>query len=593
MPKSDTWLGGVSMESIASVDSAGSCDSVVSMNSSFSDDSLEHLSAEERACLMFLEETIESLEAEEDSGLSNDEPDQLPTRGNLAAKKAHLSSSMGKSQLSDVSKYPYEDPVTEVGKENKPILNYLVPTPLVLANGGSIIQAKSGKGKESSAVLPNSKGRLTEPGSSLRSPTPEYGELKKKQDKKPTISVTGSRTSHDHSMIRSEMNSEVIPPPTDFRDNPEVFAVKEGPENTLKPLSRQDQPVGKPEAFPLRGPLSYDGLEKMRQRASLKKAPQSSPDPKEKAKLMSGLPAPEEKINKDVYSLHSDTHANSTPLHVPPEPKSPPPVVAPKPKKLPSNIVVMTNKPPGPSHEFKAGEHHLSSSPTERAALDPQKVRMEALKKLGLLKPDEMDSGPILNPTQSQRLRRSLEPQPTSTPALPYDLKHQPTTALRDSKEPINGLQVGNVNQQRSGSSLPPVSTRPSPARLVGIKSATLERSGMGLGSYMASQHADPDLVPDKSLLKPSAVGPGSPAHLRNSRPRPASLGTGKDFMEIQGGKTKSAEPKERSSLQPASQQHLPNRMPRSQGISVQITPRGKTGEDRMEALRKLGLLKD
>ncbi|MBN3297414.1 SARG protein, partial [Amia calva] len=495
MPKSDTWLGGVSMESIASVDSAGSCDSVVSMNSSFSDDSLEHLSAEERACLMFLEETIESLEAEEDSGLSNDEPDQLPARGNLAAKKAHLSSSMGKSQLS---------------------------------------------------VLPNSKGRLTEPGSSLRSPTPEYGELKKKQDKKPTISVTGSRTSHDHSMIRSEMNSEVIPPPTDFRDNPEVFAVKEGPENTLKPLSRQDQPVGKPEAFPLRGPLSYDGLEKMRQRASLKKAPQSSPDPKEKAKLMSGLPAPEEKINKDVYSLHSDTHANSTPLHVPPEPKSPPPVVAPKPKKLPSNIVVMTNKPPGPSHEFKAGEHHLSSSPTERAALDPQKVRMEALKKLGLLKPDEMDSGPILNPTQSQRLRRSLEPQPTSTPALPYDLKHQPTTALRDSKEPINGLQ-----------------------------------------------HADPDLVPDKSLLKPSAVGPGSPAHMRNSRPRPASLGTGKDFMEIQGGKTKSAEPKERSSLQPASQQHLPNRMPRSQGISVQITPRGKTGEDRMEALRKLGLLKD
>ena len=38
-----------------------------------SDDSLEHLSAEERACLLFLEETIESLEKEEeDSGLAND-----------------------------------------------------------------------------------------------------------------------------------------------------------------------------------------------------------------------------------------------------------------------------------------------------------------------------------------------------------------------------------------------------------------------------------------------------------------------------------------------------------------------------------------
>ena len=37
-----------------------------------SDDSMEHLSAEERACLLFLEETIESLEMEEDSGLAND-----------------------------------------------------------------------------------------------------------------------------------------------------------------------------------------------------------------------------------------------------------------------------------------------------------------------------------------------------------------------------------------------------------------------------------------------------------------------------------------------------------------------------------------
>lgn len=40
-----------------------------------SEDSMEHLSAEERACLMYLEETIEALEVQEDSGLSNDEQD--------------------------------------------------------------------------------------------------------------------------------------------------------------------------------------------------------------------------------------------------------------------------------------------------------------------------------------------------------------------------------------------------------------------------------------------------------------------------------------------------------------------------------------
>lgn len=51
---------------------------------------MEHLSAEERACLMFLEETIESLEVEEDSGVSNDEPDHLSH--NLTNRVTHLSS---------------------------------------------------------------------------------------------------------------------------------------------------------------------------------------------------------------------------------------------------------------------------------------------------------------------------------------------------------------------------------------------------------------------------------------------------------------------------------------------------------------------
>lgn len=38
---------------------------------------MEHLSAEERACLMYLEETIEALKVQEDSGLSNDEAEPV------------------------------------------------------------------------------------------------------------------------------------------------------------------------------------------------------------------------------------------------------------------------------------------------------------------------------------------------------------------------------------------------------------------------------------------------------------------------------------------------------------------------------------
>uniref|UniRef100_G3NLB0 Zgc:158258 n=1 Tax=Gasterosteus aculeatus aculeatus TaxID=481459 RepID=G3NLB0_GASAC len=122
MPKSDTWPGGVGLETTTGMDSAGSCDSVLSTNSGFSDDSLDHLSAEEKACLMFLEETIESLDTEDDSGLSNDETDQLPSPGNLANKVADLSASMSKGEFS----------------------SYLVPTPLVVASGspGSALNAK-------------------------------------------------------------------------------------------------------------------------------------------------------------------------------------------------------------------------------------------------------------------------------------------------------------------------------------------------------------------------------------------------------------------------------------------------------------------
>lgn len=35
MPRSDTWLGGVELDKMKEMDSAGSCDSVVSINSGF------------------------------------------------------------------------------------------------------------------------------------------------------------------------------------------------------------------------------------------------------------------------------------------------------------------------------------------------------------------------------------------------------------------------------------------------------------------------------------------------------------------------------------------------------------------------------
>ncbi|KAK5621740.1 hypothetical protein CRENBAI_017924 [Crenichthys baileyi] len=132
MPKSDTWPGDTEPEMMNGMDSHGSCDSVVSANSGFSEDSLEHLSAEEKACLMFLEETIESLDNEDDSGLSHDEPERLPCPGNLAAKLADLSVSMDKSNINSSQK-PAKQPMKK-NVDTKRMQSYVVPTPLIVAS---------------------------------------------------------------------------------------------------------------------------------------------------------------------------------------------------------------------------------------------------------------------------------------------------------------------------------------------------------------------------------------------------------------------------------------------------------------------------
>ncbi|XP_077429731.1 specifically androgen-regulated gene protein [Vanacampus margaritifer] len=135
MPKSATWPGGTGLEMLAEMDSAGSYDSVVSGQSASSDDHLEHLSAEEKACLMFLEETIESLDAEDD------QVDLLPDPGSLASRLADLSASMSKTRFNGLQKHNSMEAIREK-VENKPIQNYLVPTPFVLASGSNSSEPK-------------------------------------------------------------------------------------------------------------------------------------------------------------------------------------------------------------------------------------------------------------------------------------------------------------------------------------------------------------------------------------------------------------------------------------------------------------------
>uniref|UniRef100_A0A8C5MY96 Chromosome 1 open reading frame 116 n=1 Tax=Leptobrachium leishanense TaxID=445787 RepID=A0A8C5MY96_9ANUR len=117
--------------------------------------------------------------------------------------------------------------------------------------------------------------------------------------------------------------------------------------------------------------------------------------------------------------------------------------------------------------------------------------------------------------------------------------------------------------------------------RQINIKSNTLERSGIGLSSSVASN--------DGQTQKGGGFFKKNIFHgnlLRNSRPRPASLGTGKDFAGMDPPPTETEVTEGRRSLFSRSSRTPPV-------TSVKITPKGSTDEHRREALKKLGILKE
>ncbi|XP_018580861.1 specifically androgen-regulated gene protein isoform X1 [Scleropages formosus] len=483
MPRSDAWPSDVTVNTMAHTDSAGSCNSVVSINLGSSDDNLAYLSAEERACLMFLEETIESLEAEEDSGLSNDKSERPPgVTGSLAARIAHLSSVMARGRQDNLPKYTKKDPGKEVTKEQKPFMSNRVATPFVLAKDSSSIQPKGGM------------------------------------------------------KVSPKNANSCIKPQADAADR--------------KPESSQNKP--KSDSAASRGPLSYEGLVQLRKSASTKNATTSSSS-ESKAKQS---PGPAATVQLHSESLHAPaSHSPSQPAATPQ--KLNPPVVPPKPKLLQSSIIHKANiQVAGCSTD--SDESSLSTSPSE-IVMDPQRVRNEALRKLGLLKSGEAPVHPV-------RTRQISEPALMHPdPDLPQIIigKAQPTSSL-GARE----IKAGPANLQAADSSE--------------IKLAVLERSGIDLANSVAS------LASSDHSSKATPKGP--PINFRNSRPRPSSLGNQKDFEGIQDRHFPTASGT--SGLQEAVKS-APVSTHRPHGASVVIKPRCSTGEDRQEALRKLGLLKN
>ncbi|XP_051947833.1 specifically androgen-regulated gene protein [Xyrauchen texanus] len=677
MPKSDTWPGGIAMESVTGMDSAGSRDSMVSINSGFSDDSFGHLSAEEKATLMYLEETIEALEVEDDSGLSSDEPDR--SSHDLAGKNINQPS-IDHSKPEEL--LAHEDPNQVMGRDHKPSEKYLVPVPLLLASGNDKLTSRpveSSPKEQPVAILDvpdgfrshsyhQQTGQAVSEGtasSNVVTAKPSIGLSSDVIDLPPSFipeppvrtnlpSDSNSKESSPKSLdVKSQQKPQkasskipvgFIPPPSDFTDEPAersatthysplptpVFDeppewTPELPKTKPKPGVGLDEPaeMSKSQSFEpetSRGPLFHNDLENLRKKASMKKAPHLTP-------LMVGQHA---SADKPMTPSTSSEHVPGVPKEYS-DPKSPP-VVAPKPKKLPSNIILKSHKDTGAAHSL------LPQS--DRTPLDPQKTRMEALRKLGLLKSEEVVSVPNISSNRLPTFKAKDTPISSNNPSIYMGApKAEPVQDSRQAESPIPGVVQSQIDMpklidaaSREGS------IKKQPSIPFEVKSASLERSGVGLSSIVIEPTAQAKTSDKTNIERRSGVGRNSiiaeptlqgtntdktnterqsgvgrhsiamkptlhaanpdktnvelsPGQLRKNQSQPPSAGSAKDFG-IGHPADDSNKSLHAASVQPSQPGNNSQKLPRSNGISVLITPHGKNGENRQDALKKLGLLR-
>ncbi|KFQ38822.1 Specifically androgen-regulated gene protein [Mesitornis unicolor] len=494
MPRKELGLG------MAGCDS-GSCDSMVSTASNHSqrsDNSYDYLSVEEKECLMFLEETIGSLDAEADSGVSTDEtnntepsrlprtwPKRDPTPRDMGNGASHPS--IGQQRAAEqksgksIPTFPSSAPAS-------------VPSPGYFSLPRSITAASAQRANgaaDSKAVAHTVKD------------TVPAGKSSQEIVKEDRLDQANAR-----SQIKS-LGSLIIQPPDPFQDD-----------LVSHEWSRSDHSDAKREtAKETKTWASWGQPEK----SMLEEAPQDS-------NVKRGPPT------------------------------------APKPRKLPPNIILKTSKNspvplttepgqkvkvPPPSASSQHGS--ASDAAAEKANsghLDPkerEKAHREALEKLGL--------------SQDRREQPTTHPHPREMP-------------LRFPREPE--ACCGAVERSVPG------------IRQMNFKSNTLERSGVGLSSYMASTK-EQSVKTSSSLGKMSFIERLAPSFLKSSRPRPASLGAGKDFA---GLKEPGQAEQEKSSKRRSHTLQSFTSPPHSR-ISVKISPKGATDENRREALKKLGLLKE
>ncbi|KAM4795114.1 specifically androgen-regulated gene protein [Rhinophrynus dorsalis] len=362
MPEKELWNRHVGMEALNSVGSAGSCDSMESISSNhsaFSGDSYDYLSAEERECLMFMEEIIDSLDNEVDSGLSNDESDVTEKTPSLPQPEPVTipPASGDEKQPNKIS----SQPKTEEKAENHLAENF---NKVVVPKQGyhsfpRIIQAP----KEETPKHPTD-GRLV-------GPTVDQG--KTLYGKPKSLSSINQKDAEESPI--SELL--LLPPPEPFRDIQTV----DKRHSVTDPTDAREAQFGK--ALP----ISTKAFE-------YKETPLAVEHPVAKAAPSVLFPRPLLQKSTITGSQETLNHTvdKSTDSHF----KQGPPT-APKPRKLPPHIMI---KPVGgtasniePQQRPRAFSAHERNNDKANEAFntkippskEQERARREALQKLGLM----------------------------------------------------------------------------------------------------------------------------------------------------------------------------------------------------------------
>ncbi|KAK7912538.1 hypothetical protein WMY93_012749 [Mugilogobius chulae] len=415
MPKSDTWPGGTGLEPMPGIDSSGSCDSVMSTNSGFSDDSLEYLSAEEKACLMFLEETIDSLDTEDDSGLSNDETEQKPCPGTVASKQAELTASFNRCTTNSEQKEITQHSIKANVEKNIP--SYLVPTPFVVANSTQPSAAKP-------CVAPKK--------NSAPKPTCNIS------DKEKNPKISWSAEPHP---IPLEVNV-IIPPKTQPHSSKAV-------DTSLQ-----------------RGPLSYDALVYLRKNASEKKTPlRPSVDHTIESVNPNVTPARDNGPVQSNISRFDRFHPEFS------QSRKIPPAVPPKPRKMSNNSETKPQTALSPSRSFSVkrtpNPEMVRQEALQKLGLIKESneisVSTSAPKVQNGLKPAHSKSTSFNNPTRSPSFCVTrLPPEPKSrglqsSASFHHSSLHQtnrPRTAPQSQSEPTKGFNAAQSAKPKPSNSV-------------------------------------------------------------------------------------------------------------------------------------------